>query len=133
MPIVKHRIRDLHPDVRVYKCGPTRSEQAEQISFVQWVKYHHPEIGADLFHVPNEGKHTDSYRSIQTRMGLSPGIPDLLFWCHPLVIEMKRDKGSLSESQKLRLSQAAEAGQFVAVCYGCEAAKEAFNDYFGVE
>lgn len=129
MPLYSHRITDLSPLVRVYRCGETKKESIEQINFISWLRVNHPVLYRDVFHVPNEGKHTGSYRAMQAKMGLKKGIPDLLFWCHSLVIEMKAHKGSIEAEQKLRLNQAAEAGQFVAVCYGAEAAKEAIADY----
>lgn len=129
MPLVKSRIKDLSPLVRVYKCGPTKKETPEQIDYVSWLKINHPILRAAVFHVPNEGNHTKGYRSTQSKMGLSPGIPDLLFWCLPFVIEMKAANGSLKEEQKLRLNEAAEDGQFVCLCYGAEAAKEATADF----
>ncbi len=127
----KHKIRGLHKDVRVYR-SPKRKykEDIEQINFVSWLRFNHPQIADRCFHVPNESASQPQYRAKLNKMGLNSGIPDLMFYGLPLMIEMKKTiGGSLSKEQKEKLNMAAEDGAFSCVCFGAEGAKLAIADF----
>ncbi len=56
------------------------------------------------FHVPNEGKRSIWYHAKMKKMGLKSGCPDIIIE-YPqgriLYIELKNEKGRLSDNQKL--------------------------------
>lgn len=126
-----HKIRGLHESVRVYR-SPKRlcKEDIEQIDYVSWLRFNHPEMHARCFHVPNETQSSISYQSKLTNMGRNSGIPDLMFIGLPFVIEMKKIiNASVRGVQKEKLNISAEAGWFTCVCFGAEAAKLATEDF----
>jgi hypothetical protein len=56
------------------------------------------------FHVPNEGVRRPQYRAKLKKMGLRSGCPDLIIEYYPakiIYVELKNEKGKLSETQKL--------------------------------
>ena len=56
------------------------------------------------FHVPNEGVRRPQYRAKLKKMGLRSGCPDLIIEYYPakiIYVELKNEKGKLSQSQKL--------------------------------
>ena len=65
------------------------------------------------FHVPNEGKRSIGYQLKMKKMGLRSGCPDLIIE-YPegklLYIELKNEKGRLSDSQKLWAVQSKALG-----------------------
>ena len=117
------------PTINPAKCRP---ETPEQIDFVAWVRYNHPEHADMMIHVANEGDQTPQYRQQLYRMGLLKGASDLLFFIGPgCAIEMKQCKWAAATrpEQKEFLGRWTESGKFGAVCHGVEAAKFAFIDY----
>lgn len=135
---MKHKIKNLHESVRVYrdrsyKTGKT--EALEQVDAYQWFKYTYPEHALDMLHIPNEQKATVWYQRKLNEMGRLKGAPDLLLLhqCngHPYAFfELKRrHTGSLSKEQKAVLSRHAGKGAFVCVCYGAEQFKIAVKNY----
>lgn len=63
--------------------------------------------GVHFWHTPNESKATPAYRAKLKALGLSPGVPDLVIITPPpcggyvgAALELKAEKGRLSESQK---------------------------------
>src|SRR5690606_26095742 len=73
------------------------TEEQEQRALVQWLELHK----IRYTHVPNEGKHKVQYRAKQKRLGVKPGVPDILIFDRPplypenvgVAIELKRQKG----------------------------------------
>ena len=65
------------------------------------------------FHVPNEGKRSISYHAKMKKMGLRSGCPDIIVE-YPqgrvLYIELKNEKGRLSDNQKLWAVQSKALG-----------------------
>lgn len=113
------------------------TEEQEQIEFVRWLEANQ----IPHFHCPNEvGGQTKALkvRAIKMkRMGVSKGVPDLFVFVpikgvtgkidayQPLVIEMKKQKGSTtSKEQKEWLKILEMAGIPSAVCKGAEKAIE---------
>ena len=118
----------------------SRPETSEQIDFISWVRFNHPQIGKLLFHPVNEGQQLPQHRISLIKQGMEAGVSDVIMlqsgYDHSAgVIELKRDdRGSVSLDQKLMLIACHEAGKFASVAYGCESAKAAFNDYmFGLD
>ena len=74
------------------------------------------------FHVPNEGKRSIWLHNRMKRMGLKSGCPDIIIE-YPegkiLYIELKNEKGRLSDSQKLWAVQSKALGTPHFVVKGC--------------
>ena len=127
-----HKIRGLHPGVRVYRNTESRKykEDIEQINFISWLRLNHPDIADRCFHVPNETQSAIQYQAKLTKMGRNKGIPDLMFYGLPIAIEMKKTiNASVKPEQKAHLNRMAEDGLFACVCFGDNAAKLAIADF----
>ena len=107
------------------------SETTEQIMLFAWAKMNEhiiPELRL-LYHIPNEGKRTQSSGSILKAAGLRAGVPDI---CLPvarqgfnaLYIEMKYGENKPTRKQKEYMSELSKYGASVAVCYSAEQARE---------
>jgi len=99
------------------------TEEQEQLALVQWLELHK----IRYTHVPNEGKHKVQYRAKQKRLGVKPGVPDLLIFDRPplypehvgVAIELKRQKGGrVTPEQTAWLEHLKARGWAVAVCRG---------------
>ena len=84
-------------------------------------------LGSLKHHSPNEGMHKPHYRKKQAKFGMLSGWPDIeIFvqrhWFHddvrwaPIFIELKSEKGRLSDNQKVVLQKLDEAGCHTMVC-----------------
>lgn len=99
------------------------TEEQEQLALVQWLELHK----IRYTHVPNEGKHKVQYRAKQRRLGVKPGVPDILIFDRPprypenvgVAIELKRQKGGrVTPEQIAWLEDLKARGWAVAVCQG---------------
>ena len=99
------------------------TEEQEQLALVQWLELHK----IRYTHVPNEGKHKVQYRAKQKRLGVKPGVPDILIFDRPplspenvgVAIELKRQKGGrVTPEQIAWLEDLKARGWAVAVCRG---------------
>lgn len=116
---------------------PVSTEAEEQEALYRWINFmltQYPEL-ENLYHIPNEGKRSIYEGARLKRQGLVPGMPDLCLpsahgGYHALYIEMKRTKnGKVSEEQSDRLMKLHKLGNFTAVCYGWEEAKDIIEKY----
>ena len=98
-------------------------EEAEHMALVQWLELH----AIRYTHVPNEGLHKVQYRVKQKRLGVKPGVPDILIFDRPplspenvgVAIELKRQKGGrVTPEQIAWLEDLKARGWAVAVCQG---------------
>lgn len=113
-------------------------ESIEQITFVNNIKLKYPEsYGKIICHIENEGQVSNGqFSSIIRRkaMGsLNKGASDIIIPGHPaFVCEIKRADRTLSDitlEQLAFLYAAKEAGAFVCIALGHDAAIEAFNHW----
>jgi len=81
-----------------------------------------------FFHTPNESRSAPQYRARLRRLGVSPGVPDLVFVLPPpcggyvaAALEIKTESGRASKDQKRWLEVMSAHGWAVAVEYGLEA------------
>ena len=119
--------------------GPCRHEDAEHIDCVAWVRYHYPEHAKLILHPVNESKVPAQYRGKLSKMGLLPGVSDLILLYpatgHPYAMfELKRrdrTKSRLSTTQRGTLMAGDNVGAFASVCYGFDQFKIAFAKYIG--
>lgn len=104
-------------------------EDNEQITVVRWAGLQcgrYPELKL-LFHIPNGGKRNAREAARFKQMGVKPGVPDLFLPVprgryHGLFIEMKSEKGKLSEYQQDWLLELTAKGYAACVCFGADEA-----------
>lgn len=87
-----------------------------------------------IVHIPNEGKRSKNYGAQMKRAGLRKGFPDLFLplarrGFHGFFIEMKFDRGKVSQSQITWLKKLKGEGYATAVCYGADEAIKLINKY----
>lgn len=93
------------------------SEDAEQITFVNWFNRTHPQTL--IFHIPNGGHRHIAVAKKMKQLGQVAGIPDLFIPEWRLFIEMKREKGGVvSKEQKAIIEYLRSVGYQVEVCKG---------------
>lgn len=113
-----------------------RSEDTEQINVVTWCRWQQgafPELKL-LHHCPNGGSRNEREAVKFKQMGVLAGVADLHLPVPKgryasLYIEMKFADGRLQDSQKTFLRDAAEVGNFCAVCYDADAAIKVIGEY----
>ncbi len=112
------------------------SEAQEQIAVMRWAELQshvYPELNL-LFHVPNGSNKSKAQAGLFKAMGLKSGVPDLFLPVargefHGLFIEMKTNKGTLSQNQKNWLNDLETQGYMTAVAKGFEEAVEILKEY----
>lgn len=114
--------------------GDCPLESADQATLVNQVRKRHPKTAGRLIvHVKNEGKRTARQAQMDKAQGLTKGASDIMIPGNPsLVLELKRKdhtKSAWSEGQKEYLEAAKEAGAFVCVALGWEAALKAVDKW----
>ena len=103
-----------------------QSEDRLQYECYSWATKAHPELLGYLFHVPNGGSRNKQEASKLASIGVIPGIPDLLcVWKGRITgIEMKTEKGTVKDSQKLIHAKWRAHGIEVVVCRSLEHFKD---------
>jgi hypothetical protein len=103
------------------------TEDAEQLALATWLDL----AGMLWCHVPNGGARAVQYRAKLRRLGLKPGVPDILIfdpppkhpWAPGCAVELKRVKGGrTSPEQVVWLAQLEARGWRCLVAPGAEAA-----------
>ena len=116
-------------------------ESLSQITFVNAIRDKYPDsYGKIICHIENEGQVSNGqFSSIIRRkaMGsLNKGASDIIIPGHPaFVCEIKRADRTLSDitlEQLAFLYAAKEAGSFVCIALGHDAAMNAFNDWLKI-
>lgn len=119
-----------------YKKIAAPSEDEEQTTIMDYclaMQGKYPELEM-MYHIPNEGKRGRYYASVQKRIGLKAGVPDLCLpiarkGFHGLYIEVKAIDGRTSPKQQEWIDKLNEQGYKAVVCYGADAAIEVIADY----
>lgn len=119
-----------------YKKITTPSEDEEQSTIMDYCRAmsgKYPELEM-MYHIPNEGKRGRYYATVQKRIGLKAGVPDLCLpiarkGYHGLYIEVKAIDGRTSPKQQEWIDKLNEQGYKAVVCYGADAAIEVIADY----
>lgn len=112
------------------------TEHDHQSLLMVWASHRigiYPELKL-LYATPNGGKRHIGVAKKLKKEGVRAGVPDLFLPCakkgyHGFFIEMKAEKGIVSEAQKNWIRLLSEQGFKVDVCYGWEAAKDALIEY----
>lgn len=103
-----------------------RGNPEELIHFA--VVEHLRAAGVRFFHVPNGSRATHAYRAKLWKLGLSPGVPDLMIVDPPrgggpgAGLELKAPKGRASDEQKQWLADLRSRGWATAIVYGLDEA-----------
>ena len=101
---------------------PITKESDIQLACNDYLIYLSKQYNFRHFHVPNEGKRSIWLHNRMKRMGLKSGCPDIIIE-YPegkiLYIELKNEKGRLSDSQKLWAVQSKALGTPHFVVKGC--------------
>lgn len=112
------------------------TEHSEQVAIFDWAKLmsnKYPDLNL-LYAIPNGGKrHITTARKLK-REGSKSGMPDMClpvsrFGFNSLYIELKSEKGSLSQFQKQKAKELAMSNNFVACCYGYQSAIDILEIY----
>lgn len=117
----------------------TPTEDQEQSTVIDWANR---TVGIDprrglLLHVPNGGARSPVTGARMRRLGVRPGVPDLLLPVavmpyHALWIELKRRRGgSLSAEQRAWIGALRAEGYAVAVARGADEAIDTIIAYLG--
>lgn len=78
-------------------------------------------MGVVWFHVPNGGRRNKREAGRLKRMGVKAGVPDFCFITRPpFFIELKAEKGRLSEDQKDMIGKLRNAGAQTYICRSIE-------------
>lgn len=117
--------------------GKCPRESVEQITFISWVRREYSDsYGATIFHAKNEGKLVNGQFQLITKdkaMGMAIGCADIHCPGVPsFCMELKRKdhtKSVIRQEQINYLLTAEQAGAFVCVALGHEAAIEAFQEW----
>jgi hypothetical protein len=119
----------------ITRAKPRDLEHKEQVVFVTWCKMQNGNYrdAKTIFAIPNGG-HRDIRVAVKLKSeGVMSGVPDLFLpepvGYHGLFVEMKSEKGTLSESQKDEKTILEDRGYKVVVCYSAEEAIEAVKEY----
>lgn len=101
-----------------------KSEHLEQAEFVSWFRKNYmPEHR--IFAIPNGGLRAKSVAMALKAEGVTKGVPDLFIPSLKIFIEMKKEKGGdTSPEQEDWLEYLYKHGYTVAVCNGCQEAKD---------
>ena len=111
------------------------SEHEIQCLLIKWASVV-PELKC-LFAVPNGGHRHVAVAAKLKREGVKAGVPDLMLpiargGYHGLFLELKADKGRLSDVQTIWLERLNANGYKTAVCFGFDSAKNTIMDYLSL-
>lgn len=113
-----------------------QKEAHEQEAVIQWAKLQEqvwPELKL-LFHIPNGGSRNVIEATNLKRQGVKRGVPDLFLpvpksGTHGIFIEMKSEKGRVSDEQHWYIQQLRLQWYRVEICYSAESAINAIKNY----
>lgn len=105
-----------------------------QCSCVRYFDLQYPKISKLLFAVPNDRKQSVIQGARYKASGLRSGVSDLILLIpkgkyHALCIELKSEKGKLSDNQKEWLILAEMQGNYCIVCYSFDEFVLQINSY----
>lgn len=114
------------------------NEAQHQTTLFRWaqqpiIRHKYPELKL-LFHIPNGGRRDPIEAKHLKQQGVKRGVPDL---CLPiakkgfnaLYIELKTDKGIVSEYQKWWLTELSKVKNKAVVCRGWKEAAQCLIEY----
>lgn len=116
--------------------GECPSETLEQVTFFSRLRtWYKNSYGLIALHPRNEGLRTWAKAAFEKAEGMTKGASDVIIPGNPsFVCEIKRrdhTKSKWQDGQQEYLNAAKEAGSFVCIALGADAAWDAFDDYLG--
>lgn len=117
---------------------PADEEHRMQCACVRWFRAQYPHLEHNLFAVPNGGRRDKVTAARLKSEGVKAGVSDLILLkpnihYHALLIEMKTQKGVLSQLQKAWRKLIEPDGYKYVVCRSLEDFMEAINGYLNNE
>ena len=114
--------------------GECPSETLEQVTFFSRLRtWYKNSYGLIALHPRNEGLRTWAKAAFEKAEGMTKGASDVIIPGNPsFVCEIKRrdhTKSKWQDGQQEYLNAAKEAGSFVCIALGADAAWDAFDDY----
>jgi len=115
---------------------PEAIEQAKVVAWARWAHRSGKYPNLDLLHCSLNGVKLSALQATKSKQqGMLSGVPDLFLpvpigGYHGLFIEMKSEKGRLTENQQWFLSNAESLGYKTAVCYSAKEAIDAIEAYY---
>ncbi len=116
-----------------------KDEQIIHINTVNWFKETWPDLKDDIHHFANERKCSFQEGRILKRMSVTPGVLDLFLGVptfqyhrtkyHGLWLELKTEKGKLTNEQIKFMDQKNKRGYFAICAWGFESAKKIIVTY----
>jgi len=109
-------------------------EHYEQVRLFETILKEDPELYECMTAFPAGGLRATKTANDLRAEGLKAGYPDIVIDLpvsvyHGARIEMKAEKGKLSDKQKQKLKSLSGRGYYCAVCYGCDEALEVIRQY----
>ena len=103
------------------------------MTWAMYQRVRYPELEL-LYHVPNGGRRDKAEAAHLRRQGVKAGVPDLCLpvprgGFHGLYIELKADKGKLTDHQQKWLSKLQGQGYMAKVCHGWQEAVATIETY----
>jgi hypothetical protein len=110
------------------------TEHHHQSALIKWFDIQHKKYSGRLFAIPNAAKRSAALARYMQAEGMRSGVPDLFLPVpsekyHGLFIEMKSEKGKVSDNQKDWLNFLSGQGYMACVCYGFDDAKKVIDVY----
>ena len=139
-PTPEEAIRNMQRNGRQARALPEAKEDAEQIAVIKWAGYmtgKYPPLSR-LLHIPNGGSRNRIEAAKLKRMGVRPGVPDLLLpypisdWSG-LWLEMKTEKGRPTPEQRDWIEYLRSVGYLAYICHGAGEAINALEAYLAAE
>lgn len=114
----------------------SNSEDWNQKQLIQWCRQF--AWGQFLYHIPNETTGGQAWVVRNRQMGCKKGVPDLclpipMHGYHGLYIELKTERGKLSQEQERWLKDLSAMGYKAECCYGWESARNILEEYMNGE
>lgn len=121
------------PDGRSILTGTEDQEQEKVFTWAQYAASGTPEL-ALLYHVPNGGSRNRVEAAKLKRMGVKPGVPDMVLpvprgGYAGLYIELKVGKNRPTKNQNEWLLNLTLQGYLAEVCYGGDEAIEKIREF----
>ncbi|MEA4869921.1 MAG: VRR-NUC domain-containing protein [Christensenella sp.] len=112
------------------------TEAQEQTALFRWAAYasgKYPDLVL-MFHIPNGGTRDVIEAKHLKDQGVKSGVPDIFIPSargeyHGMFIEMKSEKGRVSDQQQNWVDRLSDEGYLTVVCYGFEQAKDEIERY----
>ena len=100
----------------------------------EWASYQSDPALELMHHVPNGGQRHIATAVRLKRLGVKRGVPDIVLpvsrkGFHGLYLELKKDKGKVSDQQKEWLLRLNQEGYMAVVAFGFDQATKIISDY----